>query len=344
MYTAIIHIQSRNNVNHLKEVSQTTNSLNTQLRCDELEKKLNNMIKACVPLCKQSIIESCCNFVSEMQNSISKNLVCDSFDMFQNLKCILPNYIASIQKSMEYISASFLQYKRLYDKNLFLEIADEIGFPIYLEVDSELQDRLIYSYRQNGNQCNKKEMCGIILDYYDDECIDYILNGIKNVQVFNSERVKLIEEGIEAYQLGLYAPSASLFTDQLSGMIRDVYDELIRFHRISYKEKKELIISFNQNCKPDSEKGMLLQIVDSQSTRFIVWHKVLWHFLDIVYSPKGRDMATQPQRHMICHGKQTNYNTKEMNLKLILCMDIITELAWGIRKMREECSEVVIDV
>ncbi len=45
MYTAIIHIQSRNNVNHLKEVSQTTNSLNTQLRCDELEKKLNNMIK-----------------------------------------------------------------------------------------------------------------------------------------------------------------------------------------------------------------------------------------------------------------------------------------------------------
>ena len=48
---------------------------------------------------------------------------------------------------------------------------------------------------------------------------------------------------------------------------------------------------------------------------------------------------------MICHGKQTNYNTKEMNLKLILCLDIILELAWRIHKMKEENSVIdyVID-
>lgn len=84
---------------------------------------------------------------------------------------------------------------------------------------------------------------------------------------------------------------------------------------------------------------MLLQIVNSQSQGFMIWYKVLRHFLNSVYSPKGHDMVLQPQRHMICHGKQTNYNTKEMNLKLILCMDIIAELAWRVKNMKEEYSE-----
>lgn len=70
-----------------------------------------------------------------------------------------------------------------------------MGFPIYLEMDTELQDRLIYSYKSNDNQCNKKEMCEIILDYFNDEYIDHVLNGIKNIQVFTLERVILIEEG-----------------------------------------------------------------------------------------------------------------------------------------------------
>ena len=64
----------------------------------------------------------------------------------------------------------------------------------------------------------------------------------------------------------------------------------------------------------------------------------------MVYSTKEKDMDTQPNRNMICHGKQTNYNTREMNLKLILCMDLIAELAWRVKEMKEECSEVVIDV
>ena len=69
----------------------------------------------------------------------------------------------------------------------------------------------------------------------------------------------------------------------MSGMIRDVYNELIKFQMIPYKEKKELIVRFNQNCKPDSEKGMLLQIISRQSQGFILWHKVLRYFLDVIY-------------------------------------------------------------
>lgn len=336
MHTNIIRIQSNVNVNHLKEISKSMNYV-------KMQSSINGLKKAVMPLYSlglsemQPISECISSLVTVLQSNFSENLA----QSMSYLNSVLSSCSNILQSS---VLESFNQWKNLSDRNLFLKIGDEMGFPIYLEVDSELQDRLIASYRKNGNQCNKKEMREIILNYYNDDYIDRILDGIKNVHVFNPERAALIEEGIETYGLALYGSSASLFAAQLSGMICDVYRELSKFYRISNNVKKELLIRYNQNCRTDSEKGMLLQIVDSQSQDFIIWHKILRHFLDVVYSPKGNDMDTQPQRHMICHGKQTNYNTKEMNLKLILCMDIIAELAWRVKEMQEEYSEIVIDV
>ncbi|MCI8874320.1 MAG: hypothetical protein HFH51_16115 [Lachnospiraceae bacterium] len=341
MYTGIIRIQNSVNVYHLKGISRSMDYL-------KMQSSINSLKDAVLPLynlklCETQAISKCISSLRTMRMSIfGENWMQNVSAIASNLNVVLSNCGIVLQSS---VLESFKQWKIIHDKNLFLKIADELGFPIYLEMDTELQDRLIYSYKSNDNQCNKKEMCQIILDYYNDECIAHILNGIKNVQVFNSERVVLIEEGIETYELGLYASSASLFATQLSGMIRDVYNELIKFQRIPYKEKKDLIVRFNQNCKPDSEKGMLLQIVNCQSQRFIIiGNKVLQYFLGVAYSTKENDIDTQPNRNMICHGKQTNYNTKEMNLKLILCMDIIAELAWRVKKMQEEYSEIVIDV
>ena len=345
-YNGEIRIQSSIDVKHLKEVSYTMDYLNIQPKFNELTNGINETVKVLTSVYNQSIMASFSNLGILLKNSINDVFAINLYDMSQinkNIKNSFADFTETIQKTISN-SLCFKGIQELSEKCLFLRIADEIGFPVYLEVDSELQERLLYSYKQNENQCNKKEMSEIILDYYNDDYVDHIMNGIKNVRVFNPERVILIEEGIETYQLGLYGSSASLFAAQLSGMIRDIYEELNTFHRITYKEKKELIVEFNQNCRPDSEKGMLLQIVNSQSRGGMIWYKVLRHFLDIVYSSKGHKMAIQPQRHMICHGKQTNYNTKEMNMKLIFCMDIIAELAWRVKQMKEVYSEVVIDV
>lgn len=336
MYTDLIRIQNSVNVNCLKEISKSMDYI-------KMQSKINELKNAVVPLynlklCEMQPISECVSsLMTILQSNFSENLT----QSMSYLNCVLSSCSNILQSS---VLESFNQWKNLSNRNLFLKIADEMGFPIYLEVDSELQDRLIASYRKNGNQCNKKEMREIILNYYNDDYIDRILDGIKNVHVFNPERAALIEEGIETYGLALYGSSASLFAAQLSGMICDVYRELSKFYRISNNEKKELLIRYNQNCRPDSEKGMLLQIVNCQSQRFIIGNKVLQYFLGVAYSTKENDIDTQPNRNMICHGKQTNYNTKEMNLKLILCMDIIVELAWRVKEMQEEYSEIVIDV
>lgn len=270
-------------------------------------------------------------------NEVTNNMSNTVNSVMRGILQIIDNFYDNLYAQLE---PTFDALKEMYSKTLFMEIADEIGYPIYMEVDTELAEKLIDLYRENNNQCNKKEMQMIVLDYHKEEYIECILNGIKNVNVFNPDRVRLIEEGIKAYQLELYAPSASLFADQISGMIRDVYKEMNTFYRFSKKEKQEIINEFNQNCQLDSEKSELLQIICCQSCN-LVWIKALQHFLNITFSTK-ENMKEYPQRNMICHGKQTNYNTKEMNLKLILCMNILLELAWRIRKMKEEAS--IIDV
>lgn len=342
VYNGTIRIRGGINTKYLKEMSQTVNDLNRKLGCKTLSNIARNVIKEINPLCMPSYMEAFSSAVRLSQNNIV-NCIKNSIDVYENLRCVLYDCMTSIQREIFYISSFPISYK-ICERSLFLKIADEIGFPIYLEVDSELQDRLIASYRKNANQCNVKVMGEIILDYYNDDYIEHILNEIKSVHVFNSERVILIEEGIETYQLGLYGSSASLFAAQLSGMIRDVYKELSVFHKVSKKEKEELLVAFRQNCKMDSEKSMFLQIIDIQSQGIMLWYKIVWYFLDIIYSSKDHKMFTQPQRHMICHGKQTNYNTKEMNLKLIMCMDIIADLAWRVKNMKEEYLEAFIDV
>ena len=88
---------------------------------------------------------------------------------------------------------------------------------------------------------------------------------------------------------------------------------------------------------------MLAQIISIQDGGIFTWYRVIDYFLGTTYGSGKRYMSKQPKRHMIGHGIQTNYNTKEMNLKLILCMDIITELAWKIKE-QDENSNVVATI
>lgn len=234
--------------------------------------------------------------------------------------------------------------RKFFDRMLFMTIADEIGFPVYMEVDTELQDRLLKSYRENRHQCNKEEMRQIIIDYYNDDYVDQILNGIRNVGIFNNQLAKVIDESIQVYQLGFYGTSAPAFADYISGMIRDIYKEICTLHKFTKEEKKEIIACFDQHCNPDSEKGMMLQIVCSQNRAPLFWYRVVSYFLNSFYSSGEKGMDKYPKRHMLCHGIQLNHDTKEMNLILIMCMDILSELAWRVKKMKEENAQIVIDL
>lgn len=236
-------------------------------------------------------------------------------------------------------------FLEMQDRMLFLKIADEIGYPVYLECGTELQDTLIEIYINNNNRCDKNRMQQAVIDYYNKDYLNCICNGITNVNIFNTERIGLIRQGIEVYQEGYCAAANALLITQMGGMIRDLYNKLSKIHKLIRKEKNEVKRIFKlEKCQDDSEKVMLAEIISEQEGSIMIWYHVVKFFLKYIYSSGEKYMGKFPKRHMICHGIQTNFNKKEMSLKIFLCMDILTELALRIEKMIEDNRQVIIDI
>lgn len=56
----------------------------------------------------------------------------------------------------------------------------------------------------------------------------------------------------------------------------------------------------------------------------LAWTIVTRYLVNVIYSSDVKyDQSDQPCRNKICHGVQTNYNTKEHALKSILVIDLI---------------------
>lgn len=136
-YDGTIRIQSSIKTKYLREITKTAKYLDRQSGYKTISNTIRNVIKANATLYTPSYIDSFSNAVTLFQNSISKNYVQNTIDMYENLKYVLSDCMASIQKTISYISSFPIPYKA-YKRSLFFKIADEIGYPIYLEVNTEL--------------------------------------------------------------------------------------------------------------------------------------------------------------------------------------------------------------
>lgn len=244
------------------------------------------------------------------------------------LKSFKPIMDIMFQQMVEFIE----QYGEHFETLMFIDISEEIGFPLYLEINSELKKRLIDSYRKHG-ECNKEEMKQILFEYYSNDYVDKISKSITNTMLFKTERLELIKQGFDVYSLGYYGCANATFVTQINGMIRDIYDEKKSVVQVTKNEKEEVIECFGlRKWKDDSEIVMLLDVLYNQMEEALIWQWIGNYFKQYVYSSGEKYIEEYPKRHMICHGIQTNFDSKEMSLKLILCMDILTELAWRVSK------------
>lgn len=340
---------------------------NTMIESQRIESQIQEMIpestykniqsaivNICVPKVKfnTALTEYVKSFQIVTPPMIAHDLVCDMMNTIltsvqEKLDELHKTVSSSIQK-MAQINFQFSipdGFIEMQDRMLFFKIAEEIGFPVYLECDTELQDILIEIYIDNNNRCDKKKMQQAVIDYYDEDYLECICNGITNVNIFNAERIGLLRQGMEVYQEGNCAAANALFITQMGGMIRDIYDKLLKIHKFTRKETNEVKKIFKlEECRNDSEKVMLAEIISEQEAGIIIWYQVIKFFLKYIYSSGEKYMNKFPKRHMICHGIQTNFNKKEMSLKIILCMGILAELALRIEKMIDDKQQVIIDI
>lgn len=228
--------------------------------------------------------------------------------------------------------------QEIKDKEKFLNIAEENVLPIFLEIDTPLQENVLKIAESSSKDKLKSNLEDFIMNYYDNEQIDNILDFWMEQNWLENERKGILKEAVEVYKLEYYAASTSTLMCQIGGVITCLY-KLFNLDKATekkekkkienrYRKKKKRRDNFEKN-KYISEKMKALIMTDIQSSGLLIWYRCANYLNDFVYSSE-KSMAhfkRDPGRHKICHGVQYNYQNKLFALKAILAMDMIIQLS-----------------
>lgn len=219
----------------------------------------------------------------------------------------------------------------------FMKIVSKVNFPIYFEIGTELQERIINIYdsyigKSEEDMLDEVENC--IIDYYDHDMLDQVLYSWMQQPWINQERKAALKEAIEEYEEGKYYATGSILMCQLGGLITELYDTTDAKNLLSTEDKKEVLSLYHIKTQ-NSEKSKVVQMMSMQSGGAYLWYSSANYFVNYTYS-SSKDVTTfgkDPGRNKICHGEQTNYGKKEIALKAILVTDIVVQL--GMQMMNE---------
>lgn len=210
----------------------------------------------------------------------------------------------------------------------FMEIASIIGFPVFMETDTQLQDKLVSlcgDYLEEYYPIEEIKQC--IYEYYNHDMLMKKLDMWYDQEWILFERRKALKEAIEVYEKGYYFSAGSIIMCQLGGLINELFDATDFSTLMTLEERKNINALYNVG-KIDSEKAKVLQMMSMQDNGIFQWYKSAEYMMNHTYS-STEDITRfehDPGRHKICHGVQTNYGTKEHALKAILVADIVIQL------------------
>lgn len=232
--------------------------------------------------------------------------------------------------------------KQTRNRIKFMKIAARINFPIYFEIDTELQTRVLDIYNSYIGESEDEMLDDIkrcIVEYYNHDMLDQIMYTWFRQPWIKETRKDALREAVEVYEEGRFYLTGSTLMCQLGGLITELYDITKTNEVLSKEDKKEILSYYNIN-KIDSEKSKIVQMMLMQSNGALLWYNSAKYFVNFTYS-SSNDMSIfdeDPGRNKICHGVQTNYGKKEIALKAILVIDIVVQLGIQMLDGKEKAS------
>lgn len=251
-----------------------------------------------------------------------------TLDGSNRMRTIIDDLVNSIQIKLPKIELPKIDPK-IYNRWKFISIASDINFPIYFEIDTELQDCILeivtVDVSKSEERIEKIEKC--IMEYYNHEVLHSIMNVWLQQSWIDQWQKEALEEAIKDYEEERYYSTGSILMCQLGGLITRLYDVAKTLQEIPKEEKKE-ILSLYDIRKPNSEKAKVIQMMSIQDQGILLWERSANYFVNYIYSSSGdmRKFTEDPGRNKICHGELTNYGTQKHALKAILVTDIIFQL------------------
>ena len=141
----------------------------------------------------------------------------------------------------------------------------------------------------------------------------------------------MFKEAFLLYQLGYYYGAVSILITQIVGITADI-EKYLKRNNASYDPKTLELIEkrYGFNHVNDTSRVMTAvleskQIDENEGEYGFLMGYLRFKIFDTHISKE--EMEKHVNRHLLCHGAQLNYGTKEHALKVILCIDALATVA-----------------
>lgn len=209
----------------------------------------------------------------------------------------------------------------------YIRIMAELGWPAYNDGDFDFHKHIVDLFKTGQHE--KIETA--IYDHYDKEYIEKLQDYIEEAPLVNNKRIPILKEAFTLYNLEYYYGSAALLTSQIAGIAKDIEQELLE-HDICFDPYNDKLLESRYKVSKTSEKAGIIRILLEGSKYNDEEREYLFsigYFRSKVFSNKliGDDQLHHINRNMFFHGEQLTFGSKEQVLKLILCIDMLYNVA-----------------
>lgn len=231
--------------------------------------------------------------------------------------CESKHYITENEKLSEDQQERYHQY---------IQIMSKIDWPAYLNRDTIFHLQIIEEYENTG----KEGVVDLIYSYYDPAFLLSLENQLSCSEVIRAERFPILKEAFLLHHLGYYYGSVSILIPQIYGIISDI-NRYLRSIDEDYDPDTVEIVRKRYGYEYDNEISKIVTAViegegidnEREGYGYLANYFRFRIFNDL--SPKSAEH--NPSRHMICHGRQLNFGTREHSLKTIICIDALATIA-----------------
>ena len=206
----------------------------------------------------------------------------------------------------------------------YIRLMAELDWPAYINGDSVFHQLVLDRYESEGAE----GVVSAIYDYYGALYLKELEEQLAESDVIKRERLPLFHEAFLLYQLGYYYGAVAILINQIVGITADI-ENFLKNNNASYDPKTLELMEKRYRVTSSNDTGRVMTAVvegkniDDDEGEYGYLLGYLRFKVFNTHMPK-EEMQKHTNRHLLCHGAQLNYGTKEHALKVILCIDALT--------------------
>lgn len=227
----------------------------------------------------------------------------------------------------------------------YLAILKKTDWPLYLVMNDQMVKSIGSLSADADVEVLRSQVCDIALDALDSAWIDEVhARWDEHDELSEGERM-LLGRALDLHRCGQYEACVSILMCLVGGLLHRYCDQP---NRLSDNQKSEFDSRAKKhNLEPiasrhrtlNNAKDLVLVPLVRNENGYYFWEAAVSYIVDIVLTNSNdfeKMSVHNPLRNKICHGRQTNYGTKEISIKAILATDIIIRLVNAREIMMED--------